>query len=108
MPVGCQDLPFYCCPWFIPNVKFAQFDSPLHQPSKGLWFMVYAVFASLDIRLGLRRCELGSKVGVSWMWLPMPGSAFPSLVTFLLPPLKLGYNSRLVATPCPVLLPGQH
>ena len=30
-------------------------------------FLVYAVFASLDIQLGLRWCELRSKVGVFWM-----------------------------------------
>ena len=30
-------------------------------------FLVCAIFASLDIQLGLRWYELGSKVGVFWM-----------------------------------------
>ena len=64
-------------------------------------FLVYAVFASSDIQLGLRRCELGSKVGVFWMWLPMPGSTFPSLGTSLLLPSELDCNSRLVAAVTP-------
>ena len=62
----------------------------------------------IDIRLGLRRRELGSKVGVSWMWLPMLGLTFLSFGTFLLPPSELDYNSRLVAAPYPILLPGKH
>ena len=36
------------------------------------------------------------------MWLPMPGSTFPSLGTSFLLPSELGCNSRLVAAPCPV------
>ena len=38
------------------------------------------------------------------MWLPISGSAVPSLGTSPLLTSELGYNSRLVAAPYPVLL----
>ena len=63
-------------------------------------FIGYSIGTSTD--------KLGSKVGVFWIQLPMPGSAFPSLGTSPPLPSELGYNSRLVVVPYIVLLPGRH
>ena len=30
-----QDLPFYCCHWFVSDVELAQLYSPLYQSSRG-------------------------------------------------------------------------
>ena len=47
----CQDLPFYHCPWFVPDVELTQLYSPHYQPSRG--FGLYSI------------CFIGYSVGTS-------------------------------------------
>ena len=61
-----QDLPFYCCPWLVYDVKLTQFYSPLYQSSRGFWFVQYLlhrIFSwdfdgmSLEVKLELSGCS---------------------------------------------------
>ena len=59
-----------------------------------LWFLVYAVFASLCVLSKSRWCELGSMVEVFWRWSPILELASPSSDTFPLLLSKVSYSNR--------------
>ena len=59
--------------------------------------LVYVAPVSSGIMLGFQWYVLGSKGGVSGLWLPMLGLVSPSLDTFPLLLSELGCNNRLGA-----------
>ena len=99
----CQDLPFYNCPRFVPDVEFTQLYSLLYQPSRGFWFMQYLLHQmfgwdfdgmSLEVRSEFSGCSYQRQDQLFHLWVPFLRSPQSSaaIVDWLLHPTSFSYQ----------------